>query len=128
MGLLVDQEQLGPLGVVPDDRLGTRRAGPQHEPRPAEDRNCGAIGIGDRIGDEHVHRLRRHISDLRRHPLADRLQPPRRPPRPGLGCGRVVDAEVRRLQGPPVGGRTLGEGGQGGKGEEEEDGEKPHGC
>ena len=72
-----------------------------------------AVGVRDRIGDQNVHHLRRVVPDLGDHPLADRLQPRRGPPGPGLGGGGVVHAEVGRGERAPVGGGALGAGGEG---------------
>ena len=120
VGLLVGDQQLGPVGVVAELGVGAGRARPQHHARPAEEGEGHAVGVGDRIGDHHVHHLRRVVADLGHHPLADRLQPRRRPPRPGLGRGRVVDPEVRRRESAPVGGGALGAG-RGGKQDGEDD-------
>ena len=107
MCVLVQDQQLGPVAVETDHRVGPRRVGPEHHSGRAQERERHAVGLGHRVRDQHVGDLGWLVAHLGRNALPDGLQACGCFQRPRLGASRVVQAEVLGLDGSPVCTRGL---------------------
>ena len=107
VGHLMHGEQVDPVGKLADLTLRFRRLGEENDARMIEQRERGAVRVGDRIHHQDVGDTLRRKPDFLHDRRADGLDVGRRALRPGLVLRRVVDAEMRRGDGAPMRGGTL---------------------
>ncbi len=104
---LVRRHELHPVAVVANGRLRLGRRGPQQDLGPVEKGDGGSVRVRKGIGDDDLDPARRDVSHVVGHPRVDRLDLASGVERPGREGRRIVDPEVRRLDGPPLGRRAL---------------------